>query len=181
MKGDEIMNDYTFTLRFSLNENNADPEVYISKLMEAGCDDALIGIGKVGYIAFDFTRESSSAHAAVISAIKDIKSVIPNSSLIEASPDLVGLSDVAELLNFSRQNMRKLWEKGGSSFPPPFHAGKPALWHLHSLLGWLSDSKGYTIEHSLIETAETNMRLNVSKQCKVIEHKLDEEAEALLS
>jgi hypothetical protein len=37
-----------------------------------------------------------------------VKKAIPMSRLIEATPDLVGISDLAALLGHSRQNMRKI-------------------------------------------------------------------------
>jgi len=42
---------YDFTLKFALGQQGADPESYVDRLYEAGCDDALIGIGKRGRIA----------------------------------------------------------------------------------------------------------------------------------
>ncbi|MCW8840367.1 MAG: DNA-binding protein, partial [Gammaproteobacteria bacterium] len=108
------MNEYDFTLKFSLPDVDASPEAYVDALIAAGCDDALIGIGQQGRVALNFTREAGSAMEAVQSAIKNIRQVVPDARLIEASPDLVGLTDVAELLGFSRQNMRKIMLGAGA-------------------------------------------------------------------
>lgn len=89
------MHEYEFTLKFSLQNAQADPQEYVEPLGKAGCDDALIGIGQCGRIALSFTRESISAYEAVSSAIKDIRTVLPNAKLVEAVPDLVGLTEVA--------------------------------------------------------------------------------------
>jgi len=78
--------DYDFVLTFAL-ENDADPEQYLGTLYEAGCDDASVGIGKIGSIALDFPRESDSAEAAVKSAIADVKKAIPHAKLIKVVPD----------------------------------------------------------------------------------------------
>src|SRR5439155_384770 len=80
----------------------------IERLGAAGCDDALVGIGQPGRIALEFTREAHSAEAALVSALTDVKRAIPSARLIEAAPDFVGLTDVAEVVGMTRQNMRKL-------------------------------------------------------------------------
>ena len=89
------MHEYEFTLKFSLQNAQANPQEYVEPLGKAGCDDALIGIGQGGRIALSFTRESISAYEAVSSAIKDIRTVLPNAKLVEVVPDLVGLTEVA--------------------------------------------------------------------------------------
>lgn len=64
-----------------------------------GSDDALIGIGQSGRIALQFTRVAENAFEAVFGAVKDVKRAIPDAKLIEATPDLVGLSDIAEVIS----------------------------------------------------------------------------------
>jgi hypothetical protein len=80
--------EYSFTLKFNFTHARIDPDCYIDRLYEAGCDDALIGIGRQGCIALDFTRSASSAFEAISSAIVDVKKVIPDAILVEATPDL---------------------------------------------------------------------------------------------
>jgi len=158
------MKAYSFELKFSLSKTANDPEIFIERLGEAGCTDALVGIGQTGRIAFHFTRDSNSAFEAVLSAIKDIKQAIPEASLIEAAPDLVGLSDIADILGYSRQNIRKLMMNNLVSFPTPIHEGKTILWHLSSILTWVKDRNRYQIDEVLLDVANTNMQLNISKE-----------------
>jgi len=174
------MQEYEFILKFSLPDNQADPEIFIDKLAEAGCDDALIGIGCSGRIALDFTRVSSSALEAVLSAIKDVKRAIPDAGLIEAAPDLVGLTDVADILGFSRQNMRKLMLKN-PDFPPPFHDGKPSIWHLAKILRWMDKKNMYPIEESLLDIATINMQFNITKDMQDLEPAFQPNIQALLA
>ena len=68
-------------------------------------------MGQQGRIALDFNRESRSAYHAIRSALRDVKKAIPKATLIEATPDFFGLTDVAEILGFTRQNMRINLEK----------------------------------------------------------------------
>ncbi len=96
--------EYICTLKYRLAERDDDPDVLVERLGEAGCDDALVGIGQPGRLALEFTREADSAEPAVRSALADVKHAIPSARLIEAAPDFVGLTDVAEVAGVSRQN-----------------------------------------------------------------------------
>lgn len=157
------MKDYEFTLIFSLSDQNDDPSNYIEALGAAGCTDATIGVGVNGRIALSFCREAKDACEAISSAIKDVLSAIPNAVLSEAAPDFVGLTDIAERVGFSRQNMRKLMEQGGMSFPAPLHQGKTSIWHLANVLTWLRDVKHYAIDTRLLELAAVNMQCNLHR------------------
>jgi hypothetical protein len=166
------MKEYDFILKFDLPDPAADPEQYVDALYEAGCDDANVGIGQKGRIALDFTREASSALNAVSSAIADIKKAIPGARLIEASPDLVGLTDIAEIVGCTRQNIRKLVITNRPVFPSPIHEGSIALWHLSKVLQWFKSKGSYEIEDSLIEVSGANMQVNITSQMREIDPSL---------
>ena len=158
------MNEFEFTLKFSLTSAPLKPDDYIERLWEEGCNDALIGVGQSGRIALQFNRKSENAFDAILSAIKDVKRAIPHVKLIEAAPDLVGLSDIAEIMGCSRQNIRKLMLNNRVSFPAPIHEGKSALWHLSSVLIWLQQENRYSIDELLLHVSKANMRLNIAKE-----------------
>ena len=158
------MNEFEFTLKFGLTSVPLEPDAYIERLGKEGCDDALIGVGRSGRIALQFTRTAENAFDAILSAIKDVKRAIPNAELIEAAPDLVGLSDIAEILGYSRQYIRKLMLNNRASFPAPIHEGKAALWHLFSILTWLQQENRYVINESLLHVSKANMHLNIAKE-----------------
>lgn len=160
------MRDYEFTLKFRLPDANVDPEQFIGALAAAGCDDATVGIGQRGRIALAFTREAGSAVEAVASAVKAVKRAIPGAELVEASPDYVGLTDVADLLGCSRQNIRKLMLNNVATFPPAVHEGTQALWHLRPVLAWFSETRTRAIDPSLIEVAEVAMQVNLAGQTR---------------
>lgn len=125
---------YEFVLRFSLPDMRANAASYLDALYDAGCDDAAIGTGKPGSIALDFSREAGSAEDAIGSAIAAVERAIPGARLVEVEPDLVTLTEIAELAGCSRQNMRKYAMGEIKSiavpFPPPVFTGDPLLWHL---------------------------------------------------
>jgi len=156
--------DYDFVLKFRLPEGSARPRNLVERLGKAGCDDAVVGIGQPGRIALDFMREADSAEQAIISALEDVKRAIPDAELIEACPDFAGLTDIAELVGVSRQNMRKLMLTHAGTFPAPVHDGSTALWHLAPVLEWLAARAGYIIEQRLLETARIAMQVNVTKE-----------------
>ena len=99
--------EYTFTLKYQLVEDDRDLDSLVDRLCEAGCDDALVGIGQPGRLALEFTREADSADAAVRSALADVRSAVPSARLIEVSPDLVGLTDVADLSSADLRNVNR--------------------------------------------------------------------------
>jgi len=147
--------EYDFTLSFKLVASEADTDTLIERLGAAGCDDALVGIGQPGRIALNFTRE--------------------------ASPDLVGLTDVAEMVGMTRQNMRKLSLAHCDSFPVPVHSGSVALWHLAHVLRWLSDRGGYEIELPIMEVADVAMQINLIKEAALIERRVRREVRELVA
>jgi hypothetical protein len=154
------MTTYDFTLRVALPALAPVSDELIDRLYEAGCDDALLGIGRVGQVAFDFAREAVSARDALVSAIRDVGRGAPGSILIEVSPDLVGMTDVAGLVGRSRQNIRKLLIGWDANLPIPVHSGSATVWHLADVLIWLRDHKGYDIDPGLLEVAKAAMTVN---------------------
>ena len=175
-----MMATFEFTLKFSLPEAESDPKAYIELLAEAGCDDALVGLGLPGRIVLEFDRESASAFEAISSAIVDVRQAIPEAKLVEATPDLVGLTDIADIVQCSRQNMRKIWRTSITTFPAPIHEGKTALWRLASVLIWLRDNNKCVVEEKLLDIAETNKQLNLAREAQAIDAAMQKNIYALV-
>jgi len=175
------MKEYDFTLKFDLPNIDEDPESYIDALYEAGCSDASVGIGQTGRIGLNFIREGNSAVEAVSSAIADVKKAIPEARLIEATPDLVGLTDIAEIVGCSRQNMRKMFSTHRTKFPPPVYEGNVALWHLTMVLQCFKNSGAYEVEDRLIELSNAAMQVNLSSQMRELDPKFHQNLKSLLA
>ncbi|WP_271196522.1 helix-turn-helix transcriptional regulator [Pseudomonas turukhanskensis] len=156
--------DYIFTLKYQLPPHEQDMDALIGRLGEAGCDDALIGIGQPGRLALAFTREAACAEDAINSALADVRQALPTATLIEATPDLVGLTDAAELMGMSRQNMRKLMLANAATFPPPIHEGSASIWHLAEILAWMQTRGSYALKQNLMDISQMAMRVNVAKE-----------------
>ena len=165
------MMEFTFTLKYRLPDINGDAGSLEQQLADAGCDDALLGIGRPGRLALEFCRQSATAQEAVLSALADVRKAVPGAELIEVSPDLVGLTDVADLLGMSRQNMRKLLLAHPQTFPAPVHEGSASIWHLADILSWLQARGSHKVSGELLELAAAALKVNVAKeQERLLQH-----------
>ncbi len=172
--------EYTFTLKYQLGENSPASEALVEQLGAAGCDDALVGIGQPGRLALEFTREADSADAAIRSALADVQGAVPSARLIEVAPDLVGLTDVAEMVGVSRQYMRKLLLANPGSFPAPIHEGSASIWHLADVLSWLHAEGGYSLADDVLAVARVALQANVAKEGRRVSRSTCKELESLV-
>jgi hypothetical protein len=173
--------EYQFTLRFVLPTTGTVSDDMVERLGDAGCDDALVGVGQAGRIALEFARSSESAHAAILNAIQDVRRALPKAELVEAAPDIVGLTDIARMVGCSRQNMRKLLIACILGMPAPIHEGTPSLWHLAPVLKWLAREKRYVVAEDLLEVAEAAMQVNAALGALRTDDQMREEIRALLA
>lgn len=109
-------------------------------LHESGCDDALIcAYGKSVYLEFD--REAASLDLAIGSAIENIESAGIGAIVKSIDSVLVGLSDIAELTNMTRQAIALLKDgtRGKGNFPSPVQRvkGQSPLWNWADVAIWL--------------------------------------------
>lgn len=155
---------FEFTLKFAVPVRTAEPDDWIDRLADAGCDDALIGTGIAGRLALNFDRIATDADSALRSAVADVQRAIPEARLIEAGPDYVGLTEIAELLGISRQAMRKIMAKNIETFPLPIHEGSPSIWHLKDVLGWMREEQGRAVDAAIEEVSVVACRLNSGRR-----------------
>lgn len=173
--------EYVFTLKYQLSEQDCNHDEIVERLGAAGCDDALVGVGQHCRIALEFTREAKSAEAAMFSALADVNRAVPTAKLIEAAPDFVGLTDVADVVGMTRQNMRKLMVSNAMSFPAPVHEGSSAVWHLADVLSWLQAKGSYKLEQAVIEVAVTTMQINLAKEARQMTPRVQREIRAFVA
>ncbi len=162
------MSEYEFTLNFKLREADKDPVEYVEALGEAGCTDAEVGLGHSGHLALEFTREAESAEDAVFSAINDVSGAIEGVILLEAFPDIVGLTDAAELLSFSRQYMRQLKDKNTETFPEPLHTGSSSLYYFSDILDFIAAVTNREVDEPVLKVARLNRRLNLCRHMAIL-------------
>lgn len=172
--------EFIFTLKYQLAGEDRDPDALVEDLGGAGCDDALVGIGQPGRLALEFTRDATDAETAVRSALADVRRALPSARLIEVAPDLVGLTDVADIVGMSRQNMRKLMLTHRDSFPAPVHEGSASIWHLADVLAWLQASGSYSIAGEVLDVARVALQVNLAKEGRRLPRATSKELEALV-
>ena len=175
------MNEYSFDVHFVLPCPDDDPESYLGRLLEEQCDDSTVGIGRRGHMWLGFDRDAPTASEAVFSAIAAVQRAIPGATLVDIGPDLVGLTDVAELLGCSRQNVRQLVFDGEPDPPITVHSGHTNLWHLADLLTWLRDKKRYPVSDELLDLAEVNRQVNLFIESQHIKPAVQNEIRAVLA
>jgi hypothetical protein len=162
--------NYQFTLHFRLPNPEADPAEYLDALFEAGCDDAVPGIGRKGQLALEFEREAASPDAAFTSALRDVKKAIPGIEFVSAEPDLVNLADLADIVGMTRQGLRKYVALEVKSVTSPFPAavvpGVDARYRLAEVAQWLDGWKIVHIKPEVYETALQAARINIESQVK---------------
>jgi len=110
--------EFEFDIVVSLPKGAGDEDTIIDALFEAGCDDAVVGLGTSDLIGLGFTRAGKDAEMVISAAVKQVLSALPEGSqLREVKPDLVSLADVAARLSVSRQALQK------RDMPPPSLGG----------------------------------------------------------
>ena len=175
------MREYEFTLRFDVSRVAAASDECVELLGGHGCDDAVIGVGIPGRLALMFSREAESAEYAVLSALHDVLRALPDAVLVEATPDFVGITEVADIVGKSRQNIRKLLHGSCAGGPVPVHKGTSSIWHLAPVLAWLRDEKRYSVDDGLFDLAMTNMQLNAASSRIDVSPRIQEDVESYLA
>ena len=160
------MKEFDFELIFKLEDGKKDSNEYLDALFENGCDDATISTDQLGMICLSFTRVETNASQAVESAINDVQKAIPSAKLVEASPDIVSISDISSILGHSRQYTRKLFNSKNTSLPTPIHIGNPSIWHLPEVLNWLKSigKQESKINENLFELSTITRQINIKRQ-----------------
>ncbi|MBF5056094.1 prophage CP4-57 regulatory [Alcanivorax sp. 521-1] len=146
---EQMMTMYEFQVHFELPLEQPDSEQWLDALFEAGCDDAIVGLARPGYLSLDFSREGEEAMVVVQSAVGDVQTAIPGAHPQSVGPDLLNLSGIAEWLSdnriaITRQAMRKYaageLRRSRSRFPAPRVFDSVPLWHAHDVLAWMEQN-----------------------------------------
>ncbi|WP_333849092.1 helix-turn-helix transcriptional regulator [Leclercia sp.] len=153
---------YNFTL--TLSGVTSETEGLEDALYKSGCDDALIcAYGNSVYLIFD--READSLDAAISSAIDNIESAGIGAIVESVDSALVGLSDIAEMTNMSRQAIAMLKDgtRGSGDFPCPIQRikGQSPLWDWGEVAHWLASNGRLKQESELVVNARVLSKWNL--------------------
>lgn len=160
------MKDYEFALRYHVGSMDLTMDQIDDALFEAGCDDALVSHNGAGLIELDFTREAESVAEAVESAMECVKNALPNSVLVEAKPDYVGVTDVAEYCKVSRQYIQKLLSTHVINLVPLTVVGKSSVYRLAPAIAEIKKREvpGLTLPPELEELSALTMKINLQNE-----------------
>jgi hypothetical protein len=84
--------EYTFILKYQLDGIDRDPQALVERPGEAGCDDALVGVGAPGRLALEFIREAESADVAMRTALADVRRAVPSARSLAARHQYLALA-----------------------------------------------------------------------------------------
>jgi hypothetical protein len=157
----------TKTHSFTLYLDGADlmSDENFDALMEAGCDDATLGVSDgAQYAAFD--REAPTFAEALRSAVEDVTTAVPGVSVVHISPDeLVTMASIAERAGVSRESIRLLstGKRGPGGFPAPitYADHRTRLWQWADVARWLAANNKTKAELD-IEAAELVLAMNAA-------------------
>ncbi|WP_324701244.1 DNA-binding protein (plasmid) [Pantoea agglomerans] len=154
---------YNFTL--TLSGVTYETEGLEDALFESGCDDALIcAYGRSVYLEFD--READSLDDAIASAIDNVESAGIGATVTSVDSALVGLSDIAEITEMSRQAIAMLKDgtRGTGDFPCPIQRikGQSPLWDWADVAKWLAENGRLKAGSELAANARTLCKWNLA-------------------
>ena len=157
--------EYVFTLKYQMPPQDCEEVHLMQRLAAAGCGDAQLAMGLRGRVMLNFRRRAERAAPTLMGALREVREALPGARLIEAAPDMVGLTDVAMVVGVSRQNMRKLMLTHPMSFPSPIHEGNASsVWHLWDVLRWMQGRGTYRIDEAVVELATVTKSINLARE-----------------
>lgn len=111
------------------------------RLYAAGCDDATLAI-RSGWPVLTFCRKSDSLENAVLSALRQLRSIGLNPLRVDHC-DLVTQAEIARRIGRSRQivNQYIKGQRGPGGFPPPAcdFGDSGCLWYWCEVADWLHE------------------------------------------
>jgi hypothetical protein len=66
-------------------------------------------------------------------------------------------------------------------FPPPVHEGSASVWHLSDVLDWLNSRGGYDINAEVVDVARSAKQINLAKEARGLEPRLNRRLECLVA
>ena len=82
--------EFEFDIVVSLPKGAGDEDAIMDALFEAGCDDAVVGLGASGLVGLGFTRGGQDAEVVISAAVKQVLSALPKGAqLREVKPEFI--------------------------------------------------------------------------------------------
>lgn len=159
----------TFSFTLLIDGPDLQTDENMNALFEAGCDDALFG-SRDGIQFADFDRDAQSFAEAIGSAIRDIKSAVPEAAILRVEPEeFVSQKAIADRTGLSKEYVRLLanGERSSGGFPAPVRwvDAKTRLWLWSDVAEWIEIHLGRKVEraHGVHTVAAFNGLLEVRR------------------
>ncbi len=143
---------HNFLIRFAI-PGAAEPDEYAMRVYddERLQDMALMGPDEYGTFDADFERESGSLPEAVVSAVRDLTSVLPEAEPLRVENDtLVTIAAIARRLGRSHESVRLYArnKRGSGNFPAPVGKidEKTEVWDWGDIAQWWEQAQGEPVE-----------------------------------
>jgi hypothetical protein len=143
---------HTFIIRIAIPEATEPDEFAVRVYEDERLQDmALMGPDQYGMFDADFERGSESLPAAVVSALDDLLSVLPEAEPIRVENDhLVTIAAIARRLGRSHESVRLYSrnKRGPGNFPAPVGKidDKTAVWDWGDIAQWWEQAHGEPVE-----------------------------------
>ena len=93
MKAVAAETEFEFDLIFALPYDASDESALLYGLYEAGCDDAVVGLGAPGLVGLGFKRAGRNIEAVISATVRQVMCGLPDGAMLrEVRPDAVSLT-----------------------------------------------------------------------------------------
>ncbi len=141
-----------FTIHFSI-PGASDPDEFAVRVYEDERlqDMALMGPDDYGAFEAEFEREGRSLPSAILSALRDLTAVLPESEILRVEDEsLVSLGAIARRLGRTHESVRLYArnKRGPGNFPAPVGRidDKTEVWNWSDVAAWWEAARGEPVE-----------------------------------
>jgi hypothetical protein len=142
---------HIFSIKFQIPGATEPDEYAIRTYEDDGLRDfALLGPDANGVFDTDFERKAPRYEDAVLSAMEDLRRVLPEARLLQVKPDnLVTIDDIAERMGRTHESVRLLinGKRGPGGFPRHSGSGgrRSKTWRWYEVERWFADQMGVVV------------------------------------
>ncbi len=158
------MKKYEFSLRFDVSYYEDDLDFIDDQIYEAGCDDVLIRHGRKAEVLIEFARDGLSAIQVLTEAKSQVLSALPKARLLEAKPDFVGPTDIADFYGISRQRVQVIVQSKLANVHAFTIVGNTQIYRLATVIDELAKHVKQDLDDSVREAAFAAMQLNLEAE-----------------
>lgn len=143
------MNDYTFTIRFTIDGQDLDS--LSTRVYDQIEDASLMGPDDDGTFLIEVDRRAPEIAPAVTGAVDELRSALPDALILRVEgDDLATIADIAKRAGRSDESVRLLIEgrRGPSGFPPPAGrlGARTRVWRWADVAPWFADVLGEPLD-----------------------------------